>query len=474
MTGWRFWRNVRGRLLLIVLIALAVALAASTYGFNVLFVRSTSQSAELLLRARANSELGLLRIEGGRLVAAETTDDALGDSQVWIFGPAGVVERPSGRTPLDDAAARARDLARALSRRSGDATCAFMPPRRDRGQAVGTLVTGTSLAPYEQAERRALLGSLALALVMLALVGGAVWWLLKAALRPVVQMTEQAAAWSDHDLDRRFDRGEPHDELTRLAANLDGMLDRIAASLRHERRFSAELSHELRTPLARVIAEVELALRRERDAAEYRATLEAVLRNARSSSRESSRRSSPPPSTRRSRPGHGRCLRGRHRGGRAASVRSPANARLPLSAEAPPAPLRLGVDGDLAERVLHPVVENACRYGPSWARVSVTRKGSTILYVVEDDGPGVAEQELETIFEPGAWCCRPGRVGVERCRPGARARQATRPHGVWRRRGRAGRRRPLRRHASLRLMQRCRRCDVQAAVRYPAEDCHPG
>ena len=65
-------------------------------------------------------------------------------------------------------------------------------------------------------------------------------------------MTEDAASWSEHDLDRRFDLGEPYDELTRLAATLDGLLERIAASLRHEQRFTAELSHELRTPLARI------------------------------------------------------------------------------------------------------------------------------------------------------------------------------------------------------------------------------
>ena len=37
-------------------------------------------------------------------------------------------------------------------------------------------------------------------------------------------MTEQAADWSEHDLDRRFALGEPHDELTRLAATLDSLL----------------------------------------------------------------------------------------------------------------------------------------------------------------------------------------------------------------------------------------------------------
>ena len=93
-------------------------------------------------------------------------------------------------------------------------------------------------------------------------------------------MTDDAADWSAHDLDRRFNRGEPYDELTQLAATLDALLERLSASLRHEQRFTAELSHELRTPLARIAGESELALRRERAAEDYRASLEAVQRNA--------------------------------------------------------------------------------------------------------------------------------------------------------------------------------------------------
>ena len=99
-------------------------------------------------------------------------------------------------------------------------------------------------------------------------------WILGKALLPVSRMTDDAAAWSDHDLDRRFDRGEPYDELTRLAATLDAMLERLSASLRHEQRLTAELSHELRTPLARIAAETELALRRDRTEEDYRESLE--------------------------------------------------------------------------------------------------------------------------------------------------------------------------------------------------------
>src|SRR2546429_1738209 len=98
-------------------------------------------------------------------------------------------------------------------------------------------------------------------------------------------MTSRAAEGSERDIGRRFGLGEPHDELTQLAATLARLLDRLAASLRREQRFSAELSHELRTPLARMLTEVELALRRERTPSEYAEALRVVEQNARALAR---------------------------------------------------------------------------------------------------------------------------------------------------------------------------------------------
>ncbi len=396
----RVWRNVRVRLLVILLSALVVALAASTYGFNVVFNRSTSQSADSLLRARSSSELSLLSLRRGRISRAETSSDALADSDVWIFGHGGVVDQPPARSPLDEAAAALARTPGAIRDVPNDDIRLYSAPIVLHGKREGILVTGVSLAPFEQAERSALRGSLGLASLMLVLTGVAAWLLLKAALKPVVQMTGQAAAWSEFDLDRRFDRGEPHDELTLLAGTLDSMLDRIGASLRHERRFSAEVSHELRTPLARVIAEVDLALRRERSDDEYRETLVLVQQNARQLARivetlvaaaqhEASE-------------SRGTADAYEVAAEAVLSVSGLAATRhLTVSAERPARPLRLGLDRDLAERVLQPVLENACRYGTSSVRILVSRNGSKIDYIVEDDGPGVADEERETIFEPG-------------------------------------------------------------------------
>jgi signal transduction histidine kinase len=213
-------------------------------------------------------------------------------------------------------------------------------------------------------------------------------------------MTRQAAAWSDRDLDHRFDLGEPHDELTELAATLDGLLDRLAASLRREQRFSAELSHELRTPLARVLAETELALRREREPADYRDVLELVQGNALQLTRTLDTL----------------LAAARHETGSARgtadsvtvaelaleSIRHLADERqVELDLAVPAQTLRVGVEAELAARILQPVLENAIRYGRSRVRVTIGRDRGAIRYTVADDGPGVAAGEEERIFEPG-------------------------------------------------------------------------
>jgi two-component system, OmpR family, sensor kinase len=72
-----------------------------------------------------------------------------------------------------------------------------------------------------------------------------------------------------------------------------------------------------------------------------------------------------------------------------------------VEVERPTPPLRIGVDADLAERVLQPVVENACRYGRHQIRITIARLNGAVVYSVHDDGPRVAQDERESIFEPG-------------------------------------------------------------------------
>jgi hypothetical protein len=205
-------RGLRTRLLIAVIAVMGVGLAVLMVGFNVLLAHTLDDDLNSVLRARAAAQLMTLSVVDGRLEVAEAPDDAALDAQVWVFAGSRELERPP-RVP-----AAVEDAARALSggpRRTLDVR---RPPVRllavpvQRGsRRLGTVVVGASRIPYEHTRHAALVASLALAGVLLAAMVLLARWLVGAALRPVRQMTEDAARWSESDLDRRFGLGEPTD-----------------------------------------------------------------------------------------------------------------------------------------------------------------------------------------------------------------------------------------------------------------------
>lgn len=118
--------------------------------------------------------------------------------------------------------------------------------------------------------RRELLTALPIVFVI-ATIGA--YLLAAAALRPVERMRAQAADVTEDTPGRRLDVPPSKDEIARLAATLNDMLNRLQAALERERQFVADAGHELRTPLSMLHTEIELALRHPREAAELRAAL---------------------------------------------------------------------------------------------------------------------------------------------------------------------------------------------------------
>jgi two-component system, OmpR family, sensor kinase len=111
------------------------------------------------------------------------------------------------------------------------------------------------------------------ALLLLSLAG---WWLAGAALAPVERMRSEAAAISSTDPRGRLSLPPVDDEITRLGATMNDLLDRVQASVEAERRFVDDASHELRTPLAILKTELDLSLARERSPDELRAALRSA------------------------------------------------------------------------------------------------------------------------------------------------------------------------------------------------------
>jgi heavy metal sensor kinase len=134
---------------------------------------------------------------------------------------------------------------------------------------IGAVIVGERLTTMHEtlaSLRQVLLVTSALGLA-LALAGG--WVLAGRALRPVDRVTAAAAAIATGDgtatsLSSRLLVPPTNDELSRLSATFNAMLDRLQASFRAQERFVGDASHELRTPLTAIRGNVDVLLRQAR------------------------------------------------------------------------------------------------------------------------------------------------------------------------------------------------------------------
>ncbi|MCZ6599101.1 MAG: HAMP domain-containing protein, partial [Planctomycetota bacterium] len=148
------------------------------------------------------------------------------------------------------------------------------------GPAGSRILVGRSIRPEHErlADLLAVVVGAGLGVLVFGLCGG--WWLARRTLAPVGALTEAAAAVGPDDLATRLDEQGAPSELRGLARAFNATLDRLEAAFLRQARFVADASHELRTPIAIVRAQAEVALKEQRSAGDYRATLETCLRAA--------------------------------------------------------------------------------------------------------------------------------------------------------------------------------------------------
>jgi heavy metal sensor kinase len=103
------------------------------------------------------------------------------------------------------------------------------------------------------------------------------YWLAARAAKTVSEITETASRMRPAHLDERLPIRGTGDELDRLAATINGLLDRIAEHIQRKRDFLANAAHELRTPLAAIRSAVEVTLASERSPEAYRELLVDVI-----------------------------------------------------------------------------------------------------------------------------------------------------------------------------------------------------
>jgi signal transduction histidine kinase len=392
--------GLRARLTLSAVLGATVTLAILVGAFNLLLDARLRSDGEAVLRERATAVLRNLSTVDGRLSVAEAPDRGAIDAQTWIFAGERTLEQPAGVDSRNERAAG--ELARAgqgFETVSATHTRMEAVPVRAGSQRLGTVVVAASLTPYESTARFALLGSIVLALLMLAAVAGLSRWLISRALRPVARMTVEAADWGEHDLSRRFFPGEPYDELSSLASVFDSLLERLAQGLRREQRLTAEVSHELRTPLAKILAEAELSSGRERSPGQYQATLELIERNARDLQRVLETLLA---SARAQTPGKTPASDARESVERAVEpLRETLTAQGKTIEVVSARPARVAVEADVVERILSPLLENAGRFARRRIDVVIDTTDGQVVFEVRDDGPGVDSDDQGRIFEPG-------------------------------------------------------------------------
>ena len=270
----------------------------------------------------------------------------------------------------------------------------FTPP----GDCV---LVGTSMKSEQEALEKYAVGLLGIEAVILLIGLGGGWWMTSRSLRPLGAITKTAVEVSDGKLDRRIDLPSDQSELGELAAMLNETFAKLEAAFARQTRFTSDAAHELRTPLSVVISQAQMALRGEREPAEYREMFEATLRGAK---RMQSLTQSLLELARIDNSANGRKRVPSDLSELAAeaiaSVRHTASERgVEIHAEFSSAPCM--ADPESITRVIINLLNNAIDHGPQNGAVTVTSQmsGERALLSVSDEGPGIAPHHLPHLFE---------------------------------------------------------------------------
>lgn len=258
---------------------------------------------------------------------------------------------------------------------------------------------GTVAVAQEEGERWELMRGLLLAqllwLIVLPVAMLAIWWALGRGLRPldsIRQLLQQRRTDDDTPL--------PTDVPTEIRPLIDAMnqlIARVASTLQHERRFTADAAHELRSPLAGLRVQAELVQLLDDPAARH-AAIDKVLASVDRAShlvdellalaRLEQQQALP------FAPLSWQAIAEQAMAEvAAAATQRDTHVSLQLDGHGPLA------DGDasLLQLLLRNLLDNAVRYSPPGSQVRLIVSPHQL--VVEDNGPGIAAEHLPRIGE---------------------------------------------------------------------------
>jgi signal transduction histidine kinase len=211
-------------------------------------------------------------------------------------------------------------------------------------------------------------------------------YLARWAIRPLRSAGVVARRIADGDLEARVPQSGPP-EVRELARDLNVMTDRLGDRMRADREFAGNAAHQLRTPLAAL----RLSLEEARDGPDPRAEVDHALE-------EADRLGGVVDSLL-------ELARHRERGAERVDLVNLARHVVDETGNGSGPQVRLtGVGAILADpsrvrQVVANLVDNARSHARSTVRVSVVPRGSDVVLCVEDDGPGVGEDERAKVFD---------------------------------------------------------------------------
>lgn len=255
-------------------------------------------------------------------------------------------------------------------------------------------------------KRRSMTHEILLAVILpqclLVLVTGVhIWTGINRGLRPLHELTREIAQRSPRDLNPVPDARVPLEVLT-LTHTINDLLNRLASAMATQQRFIENAAHQLRTPIAGLKIQAERALRETDQAA-----IHPALAQIRTCADRVSRLTSQLLMLARTETS----LEGARRFlalDLCQLVREVCTDWVPralerdieVSFEGPTEAVVVIGDETLLRELLSNLLDNAIRYGHEHGQIMVAiRVDGYPRLIVQDDGPGIPESELENIFE---------------------------------------------------------------------------
>ncbi|MCC7137797.1 MAG: HAMP domain-containing protein [Planctomycetes bacterium] len=152
-------------------------------------------------------------------------------------------------------------------------------PAPGTGPAALLIVTSQDLKEVDDELRDVIAWTGATLAIALVLAAGAAWMAVRYLTRPLREIAE-AATRIEHGNGEAIPGPGAGDEIDALAGALERAFSRLRDAYERQARFASDAAHELRTPVAAVLAQAEVATRRERTVDQYRDAMAQIVEAA--------------------------------------------------------------------------------------------------------------------------------------------------------------------------------------------------